>query len=299
MRKYSWKPEDIEKLRELRLAGFSLSEIAASMTAQLGRPITYGMVEVMRRRSGLPVLAVQADPNVKTYVIDVLPLDDYMVSCDYHAPFHSPWWINKMLEVAERFKIKKHIIAGDFFDFEFASKWPGDHGTLDAEVDGSKEALKAIDAFDVNYFIQGNHERRVQRLTDGKITAQHLFSLFGKERWENRVRYMTNDSVRVGDDYLILHPSSYSQISGSVAVRLAEKHHRHVLNAHGHFAAIRYDKSGKYVCVDLGGMFDIQRIEYCMTRSTTHPYWNNGFGMIRDGRFTLFHPQTDWKIWTK
>jgi len=72
-------------------------------------------------------------------------------------------------------------------------------------------------------------------------------------------------------------------------VRLAEKTHRHVLNAHGHFMAMRYDRSAKFMCCDIGGMFDIKKIDYICKKTTTHPTWNNGFAVIMDGGIELIH----------
>ena len=74
--------------------------------------------------------------------------------------------------------------------------------------------------------------------------------------WKKKFKFTPDDRLFIGDKVMVTHPKSYSQISGSVAIRLAEKYHMDVINAHGHFAAMRFDRSGKFQAVDLGGLFD-------------------------------------------
>jgi len=121
--------------------------------------------------------------------------------------------------------------------------------------------------------------------------------VFGMNRYDHKIVYSEYDKIAIEDKYLIMHPKSYSQISGAVGKRMAEKYHMHLLHAHGHFSMLAWDRSGKYLCVDLGGLFDTNKIEYTSIKTTTHPCWNNSFGMIRNGKFTLFHQETDWSYW--
>jgi hypothetical protein len=147
----------------------------------------------------------------------------------------------------------------------------------------------------VNYLLQGNHERRIGIQTFSMIQVKHLFGFIGGEIWAKKFRYSVYDKMHIGDKWLLVHPKSYSQISAAVALRLAEKYHRHVINAHGHFIALRYDRSGQYMGIDLGGLFDTSKIDYMNLSTTTHPFWNCGFGMILNGKFWHFHENTDFE----
>jgi hypothetical protein len=71
------------------------------------------------------------------------------------------------------------------------------------------------------------------------------------------------------------------------------------MNAHGHFQAFRYDRSGKNIAIDLGGLLDPMRIGYKNLSTTTHPEWNNGFVVLRNNCAYLFGEHTDWKFWER
>ena len=96
---------------------------------------------------------------------------------------------------------------------------------------------------------------------------------------------------------MVVHPQSYSQVATSVAKRLAEKFHRNVINSHGHLLGSTYDRSGKFLCVDLGCMIEKSRVDYINLSTTSHPMWINGFGALLDGHFYHFTPETNWSYW--
>lgn len=290
----------LPRLIELKAMGYSDTETAQKLSDELNVPISSKAVELARTRNKVNDYLMEQDLEVPIYDFSSLPDDeDYMISCDYHAPNHSEEYINKLLLVAAKFGVRKHIIIGDLFDMESIKFWKdGSSTTLDDEIKSTKPVIKALDYFDLNYLIMGNHENRPGRQTDYKIRIKHLYHLFGKEIWEKKFRTTPYDKMGIGDDWLLIHPKSYSQCSASVAVKMAEKVHRHVLNAHGHFIAMRYDRSGKYMAIDMGGMFDRKKIRYINMSSTTHPVWNSGFGMFRNKHFHHFHDGTDWDFWT-
>jgi hypothetical protein len=210
-------------------------------------------------------------------------------------------WANRFLAVAEHLKIKKHIIVGDLFDCDWAKAHPSTDGEerpgLDGEAAYSDPLIKALlEQFDENIHECGNHETRPAR-TIARIQFRHVAGYLGLGRAEKRYAFTEYDKIEIGNRWLLVHPDSYSQVSGSTAVRLAEKYHRNICNAHGHFIALRYDRSGKYMAADLGGMFDISKVAYINLHTTTHPFWNNGFGVLKDGYFHHFHAGTDFRYW--
>jgi hypothetical protein len=200
--------------------------------------------------------------------------------------------------IAEKFKIRKHIVAGDFYDMHAVSIFLSeDPKNLDDEVKQTDPAFRMIDYFDKNYFIQGNHERRIGSMTEGALRARHMYKIFGMDRYDQKIVYSIYDRIAIEDKYLIIHPKSYSQISTAVAKKLAEKYGTHCICAHGHFSSLSTDRSGRYLCVDLGGLFDPDKIEYSNIQTTVHAKWNCGFGLIRNGKFYLFNEFTDWSFW--
>ena len=293
-----WNEQRLARLKELCLVGCGNIEISETLETEFSQPVSVKSVEQAKYRNRFTRFSMVENFDVPIFKSETLPDDNYMISCDYHSPYHSPLWINRYLAIAELFKIRKSIVIGDLFDMEFAKHWYSPNmKSLDEEVEEAQPVIQALDYFDENVLICGNHESRPGRMTDGKIQAKHLYHLFGKEIWDKKFKYTEYDKMWIGDKWLLVHPRSYSQISPSVAKRLAEKFHCNIINSHGHLIGMTYDRSGRYLAVDLGGMFDIQRIEYTNMNTTTHPVWSCGFGMIRDGKFWHFNSSTDWSFW--
>jgi len=305
--RFNWTETALDRLKELVSKGLLNPEIAEIMSKEFNAEITAIAVQNTRCRHVLLKNLISIDNEIDRYEEPWLPDDNYMISCDYHAPYHSEVYVNRLLQIADKFKIRKNVIVGDLFDMDFA-KWAlfkqaKDEGetesTLDKEIAHVEPVIQALDYFDKNELITGNHEFRIDRLTGGTIQSRHLMKLFWGDNFARKITVSPYDKMRIGDDWLVVHPQSYSQISGSVALRLADKYHRNILNAHGHFVALRFDRSGEYMGIDLGGMFDINKIEYINKKTTTHPFWNNGFGMIYNGKFYHFHKNSDWDYWLR
>jgi len=295
---FRWTDGAKDDLLRFIAEGNTIRNCSEMMSIKHGQSVTYEAVGCIMKKQGWKVDTLKKNIDVKTYKNLTIPMDDYMISCDIHAPYYSELWANRFFLIAEKFRIRKHILAGDLYDFNFASKYPSETPKdLDKEVSGCDQAYKLVDNFDTTYFIQGNHERRIGNYTEGTIKARHIYDTFGLTKYNAKIVYSLFDRIQIEDKYMIMHPSSYSQVSTAVSKRMAEKYSMNILNAHGHFCGLTFDRSGKYLCVDLGGLFEIEKIEYCSIKTTTHPLWNNGFGMIRNGKFTLFHPGTDWDYW--
>ena len=302
---FNWTEKALDRLRELVSKGLINPEIAEIMSKEFNAEMTPVAVQNARNRHALLKNLISIDKEIDRYEEPQLKDDNYMISCDYHSPYHSEIYINRLLQIADKFKIRKNVIVGDLFDMDFA-KWAlfkqaknkgEQESTLDKEIAHVEPVIQALDYFDKNELVMGNHEFRVDRMTGGTIQSRHLMKLFWGDDFARKITVSPYDKMKIGDDWLVVHPGSYSQISGSVAVRLTEKYHRNILNAHGHFVALRFDRSSEYMGIDLGGMFDIQKVEYINKKTTTHPFWNNGFGMIYNGKFYHFHKNSDWDYW--
>jgi len=294
------------KLRNYVLDGYTSPQISEMLSRELGANVSIKRVENAIHRLGFSRKAVdkfmvKRDDKIKIYQELTLPDDNYMISCDEHAPYHSEIWINRKLAIAEKFKIRKNIQIGDTLDFDFLKQHPildGEASTgIDREELLSIPVIKALSYFDENFLLRGNHEWRVSRYTNGKIQARHLYKIFGDAEWNNKFKYSNYDKMNIGKKWMVVHPQSYSQVATSVAKRLAEKFHRNIINSHGHLTGFTYDRSGKFLAVDLGGMFDKRKVNYINLQTTTHPTWKNGFGMLYNGHFYHFHDETDFNYW--
>lgn len=295
---FNWSGKAAERLKTLTIEGFSAPQTAERLSIEFNQKITIAMVSMAKYRLRYSKYLLPKDMEVKTYKELTLPEDNYMISCDEHSPCHSEVWINRLIAIADKFKIRKSIKIGDLFDFKFIMcHYTEDIRSLDKEVAETAPVIKALDYFDINYLLQGNHERRVGIQTNSYIQAKHIFGLFGAEIWRKKFRYSIYDKMNIGKHWMVVHPQSYSQVATSVAKRLAEKFHRNIINSHGHLLGSTYDRSGKFLSIDLGCMVDKEKIDYINLVTTTHPMWKNGFGMLYNGHFYHFTEETDWGWW--
>jgi hypothetical protein len=256
----------------------------------------------IRRHGKVPVGMLEENFDIPVFKGDLkLPMDDYIITADYHSPYFSTLWHYRSLMIAEHFGIKKLVVVGDLVDFGFASHYYSDHkpGIAD-EADENKRLIQSLLAqFEEIVVVKGNHEDRLGRQTDGLIQARYLFELWAGPEYGKRFKYSLYDRLTIGDEWLCVHPKSYSTVSTRVAKLLAAKYHKNILNTHGHFMGYGYDISGKYYVADIGGMFDKEKIEYKNLKTTIHPEWTNGFLMLKNGYPYLFNEHTDFDFWMR
>jgi len=294
-----WTDKKIDQLKMLLMEGNPTPSISDMLTKEFGETVTIQSVSQAMYRNKITRHLIPIDEDITYYTDASIPDGNYMVFSDPHAPYYDEVYLNRLMLLADKFGVVKAVGGGDTLDLDFAKYfYDPEKGDLDTEVIKTTPFFQALQYFDEVTLIHGNHENRIGRMTDGKVQARHIFKIFGEKVWNEKFKYIENKTrLKIGRKWLVTHPRSYSQIGGSVAVRLAEKYHRNVINAHGHFIAFRYDRSGKYQCIDLGGLFKKGKIKYISESTTTHPEWNPGFGMILDGHFYHFHNGTDWKYW--
>jgi len=287
-----------DEFRDLIVRGHSNHEIASILSERHGHNLSFDAIDSAKKRMRFTNKFIGLDGDITVFDELHLPMDNYGIFCDVHAPAHNAYYVNLFMSLCIKHKIKRAISVGDLFSFDAVSRYfQEDRPKLDWEIEKSKPVVDALKYFDKVTLLQGNHERRVGIYTEEKIRAKHLFALFGKEAWDKKFKFSVYDKLTIGDDWMCVHPKSYSQIGGNVAIKLADKFQKNVINAHGHFVALRYNRSGKHMGIDLGGLFDKDRISYINMSTTTHPVWNNGFGLMIDGHFHLFHGKTDFKRW--
>lgn len=229
---------------------------------------------------------------------------DWMVTSDWHLPLVDVDIVFKMILIAKKFNIKNLTIVGDFVDFESISLW--EHKNRNAEIrkdlDSATQMLDVLfDWFDKIYWSFGNHDERLSRLFNFALQPSEFGKLItdqiGKKLFISSHPYMELEN---GSKWRLTHPKNFSIITGRVPAKLAEKYRCNVLGAHGHHLGFCFDVSGNDLCGDLGCMCDSEKTHYIMFNDTTHPRWNKGFGMIRNGTYYQFsanHKATDWDFW--
>lgn len=216
-----------------------------------------------------------------------------MVTGDRHTPFINLEWHKKLMKVAKERNIKTLIESGDYFNQDCFSSWFPEYGppiiySWAAEVDSATEVMAdTLSWFDNIYIIMGNHDKRVWRKVG---MGQDLSLLFRMITSDPRVHVSNLPYCYAGNDtFMIVHPKTYAQTTSATAKKLAEKHRKHVIAAHGHFLGLDYTRCGKYLCIDSGGLFNYDTILYIHASITTHDHWQNGFVVINEeGKVHLY-----------
>jgi len=281
-----WSEAEIEQLRVLYQSGVPVKEIAYRLSRS-PKAVKRKLERLGIKRQSLNF------PPVFDKPLSSRPLrivGNCAVTSDWHVPYHDQKLAHKLFEVCSRERIRKLVIAGDFLDFNSLSPFLSCNRDLNTELEKAGILLEKIASFfEEVYLLPGNHEFRLSRKLETPLSFNHL------------VRMLTNAKNIVPTDYdfielisgekrwRICHPRNYSQIKCRVAYRLAAKFECNIIAAHGHFFGLTVSESGKYLCIDSGGLFDINLIEYYWN-TTTFPAWNQGFVVIRDGFPLLFSP---------
>jgi len=229
---------------------------------------------------------------------------DMIVSSDWHLPLIDVDMVMKLIMVAKKFNLKKMALVGDFINFETIAHWDQENMDIDLrmELESAEELMDLLfDWFDEIYWCFGNHDDRLTRLFNFQLQPTEFGKLIsdqiGKKLFISSHPYMILNN---GTKWRLTHPKNYSILTNRVPTRLADKYRCNVLGAHGHHQGINFDTSGTDLCGDLGCLTDYQKTHYIMFKDTTHPIWNMGFGMIKNGTYYMFsanHNATDWDFW--
>jgi len=84
-----------------------------------------------------------------------------------------------------------------------------------------------------------------------------------------------------------------------VADQLAQKYQMHIIQHHEHHCAMGWDRYGRYVVVNNGGLFRPDVMAYAVMDDSKSPAMKRGFTLLRGGTPYLFsdEPFTDWSAW--
>ena len=229
---------------------------------------------------------------------------DAITASDWHVPFQSKPLIAYLIKIAEKFKIKKLIINGDFFNMDSFSSWVNKirgHDWTQFELRQAAQMFTLLlDTFETIYITKGNHEDRFIKVVEGQLGMKDIVRMVSDAKAEKRLIGSDYDYCLLNNSYLVIHPKTYGGQGGKVPAEVAAIKHKHVISGHNHLWGIQFSKDGKYMGIDQGMAGDPKKIDYHQTSVSTAPAWQNGFTMIKDNYPYLFNlKMTDWSWWLK
>jgi hypothetical protein len=219
--------------------------------------------------------------------------DKVLLCSDSHVPFHDRHVWAEICKVGREWGIDTLVHIGDFVDAQSFAKFD----PMAVPIPWEREEAAASDliaevsaVFPRIVLLTGNHEARIVKRLAGQLPYSGIMR--GWECFdivpEGAVDVEDLPVAWLGDWGMVCHPAAYSQTSGAVAVKLAEKYGRDVYMGHDHYMALRIDRSGRYKAVSVGCCCREDMTDYKTMTVSTHPRWNRGFVVV-DKRIPHFY----------
>jgi hypothetical protein len=306
----AWQPADEQAYKTAYLDGATNDELIQISGGTLNQVLAYNNKEQTAERLPRRNKPSKVKPEVAPSYNEALSLKgDRLIISDVHAPFHSQLWFNRLMKVKDKTGIGKLTIVGDGLDMHSFSGWGGDPAQpwSDESRLASDFVWRVYTEFDEITWIKGNYCDRISRKTDWQMSAEDpinaiLLKYAAKKKITftydpDKLKFSSYPYAWLDDDWMLVHPRSYSRNPMTVARTLALKYQKHIIAAHGHMCGQCYALDGKHVAIDSGGLMDMNKVSYVNLSITTHPCWNNGFIVYRDGVADLLQefPLTNWK----
>jgi len=292
MSKGAWPQERDAELKALREAGIPTKEIAV-MVGVSEQVASYHLKDVQPIDGMLDIL-----PDY-TKELTQIPDRPTALTADWHAPYFSQLWLKRLLRVCEQHKVRDLAIVGDFTDMSWISHYMRKEqrgGGLDMDIRIIFRTLGLLlSVFDDVWWCYGNHEDRLPQALHGQDMLQASAEAFGS-KCAGRLHMTDMPSMLLGNHWRLEHPKTFSRDGAKVAAAAAAIYHKHIACGHGHHFGFKYDVSGKYLGIDLGGMFDTSKQEYLFKSGlTTLPLWQPGFWVYKNAKVLPFEDSmTDW-----
>lgn len=212
-----------------------------------------------------------------------------VVASDFHVPFHSVAAVDNWLQYCADSQPDHVVINGDFLDCIAVSSFPKPPGVplMQDEVDEGYTILKRLRRSCPSsriYFLEGNHEQRLERLLMREpglygLKALGIRSLLDLDSLRmSHHRYM--EPVTIGN-LTVVHGNRVSKHAAySAKMTLVDGDYQNVLVGHTHRMGLycQTGNRGRRRAAEIGGLFDTSKADYI-----TNPNWQNGFAVWRQG----------------
>lgn len=332
MTKLNWTNSEIEQLKkmygvlDLQTIAKRLNRSTASVESKLNH---------IKREGGFVTIPTSTMPKFDKPLISK---GDAVILSDVEAPFHHADFINRVLELADKWKIRTLHLNGDLLHFDSLSAWGaewlpddtdskfdaileyinglpqkhrqqginllenigsfGSGGGLADELAEARRVFRSFTMFDEILVGLGNHDDRYLRALDKAIKPKELL-----------VQLDTHHDERwkiAPYYYTILETSAgtfrleHPRNAGrTAAIDLCAQYHTNVIMGHSHRWAVNRDLSGKYWAIQSGHCVDEERLAYVMQRSAKRDAHCLGAVIIRDGHPWVLGEWSPWKLLEK
>lgn len=139
MTRHQWTPEQEATLLRMKTHGATDREVAVALG------LDSEQVRWKRRTRGLTVKDLVSASPFPEYREPLVMYGDALVLPDVELPFHDADFLNKVLELAQRWNVRKCIVAGDLLHLSSISHWGPNWITSTETGVGEKHLDKLIE----------------------------------------------------------------------------------------------------------------------------------------------------------
>jgi len=258
-------------------------------------PLTYSFGRE-RDNGGIPVFDGQVTIEGSVIIIN-----------DVHLPFTNYDLAQRVVDVAGYYDITTMVIAGDLLDMDSQSTFKRKVRSvpLAQEIDAARELLAYYaQHFTRIWVMPGNHEERLLKHLDGELTFDLFTDLIRPPDPElvDVFMFTPYDQITIdsgGHEYMVVHQRNSSAISLKIGESLAWKYQKNMIVTHQHNSAKGYDKYGRYLIIDSGGLHNQKRTPYMGLKTSTGPVHDEGFVTVVNGWAELWVPDERYTQWSR
>lgn len=276
-----------------------------------------------------PIIAASSMP---VYNTPLKAQGDAVLLFDTEFPYHNADFLNRVLDLADAWNIRRLILGGDVAHFDSFSHWeanwtapkqPGDSLTaetmaaLKVQAANNPDLLKILETipvdepgndelaelrrnletlgtcFDDILFTLGNHDARFLHALNSPLLPRKLLDFIGG---------CPEPKWKISPYYysiLETEGETYrvehpKSAAQTTAVKLADKYECSVIVGHSHLQSTGWSTSGNHYAIAAGCVVDEGRLPYAAQRSTNRPAHSLGAVIVRDGVPWTLHARSDW-----
>jgi len=277
-----WSPPELALLKELVEQGLNDAQIFERFQSG-GISRTYKGIQIKRQRKGWRARMKPSPFNLDKAAL--LEADRALLLFDIHAPLHHAIWIERVIDLALKWKVTGVGVGGDIVDFSSVSYWGR---TIGIELDDEEEAAtNVVMVLEKNFkhkvLCGGNHEMRVVRkLEHAKKLGSVLDGFCGDPTTVTTDRkWFWLESG--GQKFRVAHPKNYNRIPARTAQALASKYRCNVIGGHNHLWGQTRDVSNGWWAIDAGCCLDAKRVGYLEEEMSTNPQAVLGAVIVMEG----------------
>lgn len=238
------------------------------------------------KNNGYVLLSNAIDPTeyiIKEKKMIVLP--------DLHMPKESDVMISKALTMITQFKIEVMVLPGDALDLHSLSTHDNEYDTKITYTEEMAQCKRSVNSFlslaptIKKIFIgMGNHEKRIRRISAGKISAvDAIKSAFADHL--DKVVFIKYSQFSI-NNWMFYHPDKCRDTHYWAKVLSRKYTDKHIVIAHQHTNATMRDPSNKHYLIDVGCMADPDKLDYPKDGSR-YPMTQMGFLYITGESYIL------------